>query len=164
MPSEPAIVHRAEQHYIGIAQTVTMQTFDQIADRIPDLFGWLAAHGLAPAGPPFFKLNVIDMERELQVEAGVPIAGSTAPDGEVHHGVLPAGRYLALTTAGSPDQHIAAIAGLFDWAEAEGLMLEHSETDAGSKWACRLQVLMTDPAQEPEPAKQEIENLFLLAE
>lgn len=164
MPSEPAIVHRTEQNYIGITQTVTMQTFDQVADHIPHLFAWLDARGLTPDGPPFFKLNIIDMERELQVEAGVPIAAATAPDGEVHSGVLPAGRYLALTSAGSPDAHIAAIADLFAWAEAEGLVFDRSDTEAGSSWACRLQVLMTDPSQEPDPDKQEIENLFLLAD
>ena len=164
MPSEPAIVHRAEQHYIGITRTVTMQTFDAVADRIPHLFAWLDARGLTADGPPFLKLNVIDMERELQVEAGVPIAAATMPDGEVHYGVLPAGRYLALTSVGSPDEHIAAIAGLFDWAAARGLAFDSSDTDAGSKWACRLQVLTTDPSQEPDPTKQEIENLFLLAD
>lgn len=164
MPSEPAIVHRTEQPYIGIAQKVTMQTFDQAAARIPRLFAWLEARGLTPDGPPFFKLNVIDMERELQVEAGVPIAAATRPGDDIHCGVLPAGRYLALTSIGSSDEHIAAIAGLFDWAEAQGLTLERSDSDAGSTWACRLEVLLTDPSQEPDPAKQEILNLFLLAD
>ncbi|MFC1408539.1 GyrI-like domain-containing protein [Streptacidiphilus sp. N1-12] len=163
MPSEPSIVHRPEQHYVGISETITMETFDVVADRIPHLFAWLDARGLTAVGAPFIKLNVIDMERELQVEAGVPIAAATAPDREVHCGVLPAGRYLALTSTGSPDQHIAAIAGLFDWAQGQGLTFDKSDTDAGSVWGCRLQVLMTDPSQEPDVAKHEIENLFLLA-
>lgn len=164
MPIEPVILHRTEQPYVGIAQTVTMQTFDQAAAHIPQLFAWLAARGLAPDGPPFLKLNIIDMERELQVEAGVPIAEVTTPDDTVHCGTLPAGRYLAVTTAGPPDDHIAGIAALFDWADAQGLVLERSETDAGSKWASRLEVLLTDPSQEPDLTKQEIQNLFLLAD
>ena len=162
--NEPAIVQRTEQHYVGIAENVTMQTFDAVAERIPQLFAWLDARGLTADGPPFFKLNVVDMERELQVEAGVPIAAATTTDGGVHCGVLPAGRYLALTSAGSPDDHIAAVAGLFDWAGSQNLVFDKSDTDAGSKWGCRLQVLTTDPAQEPDTTKHEIENLFLLAD
>ncbi|ACU75473.1 transcriptional activator ligand binding domain protein [Catenulispora acidiphila DSM 44928] len=164
MPIEPVILHRTEQPYIGITQTITMQTFDQATAHIPQLFAWLDARGLAPDGPPFLKLNIIDMERELQVEAGVPIADGTTPDDTVHCGTLPAGRYLALTTVGSPDEHIAGIAALFDWADAQGLVLERSETDAGSKWAGRLEELLTDPSLEPDPNKQEIQNLFLLVD
>jgi effector-binding domain-containing protein len=144
MSSEPSILQRSEQHYVGITETVTMQTFDVVTDRIPDLFAWLDARGLTPAGAPFVKLNVIDMERELEVEAGVPIAAATTPDGEVHCGVLPAGRYVTLTSAGSQDEHIAAIAGLFNWAEAQELVWDKADTDAGQTWGCRLQVLRTD--------------------
>jgi hypothetical protein len=34
-----------------------------------------AARGVAPAGPPFWKYNVVDMQRELEVKAGVAVAG-----------------------------------------------------------------------------------------
>jgi hypothetical protein len=68
------IVDRPDQPYVAVRRTITMQTFPEIADRLPGLFGWLAERGIAPAGPPFFRYLVIDMERELDVEAGVPVA------------------------------------------------------------------------------------------
>jgi hypothetical protein len=59
-------------------------------------FAWPGGHGVAPAGPPFFKYSV-DMMRELEVEAGVPVAAAVDGDDQVVSGVLPAGRYATLT-------------------------------------------------------------------
>jgi len=164
MSDGPKIVHRTEQPYVGIRETITMSTFNVVADRIPELFAWLAARGLAPAGAPFFKYNVIDMERELEVEVGIPIATAVEPDGDVLYGTLPAGRYVAFTSVGSSDDHIAAVADMFDWAAELELTFDMSDTDAGSTWACRLQVLNTEPALEPDVTKHETENLFRLAD
>ena len=106
MPAVPEIVTRAEQPYVAIRARVTMAELGGLAARFPDVFGWLAARGLAPAGPPFFKYNVIDMMRELEVEAGVPVVAAVAGDGEIVSGVLPAGRYatsfIRVTPASSP--------------------------------------------------------------
>src|SRR5262245_41741099 len=70
----PIIVERAEQPYVGIRGLVTMPTIGAIADRIPEVFAWLGARGIEPAGAPFLKYNLIDMARELEIEAGVPVA------------------------------------------------------------------------------------------
>jgi hypothetical protein len=74
MSAAPEIVTRAEQPYVAIRARVTMTALGGVADRLPEVFGWLGVHGLAPAGPPFFKYNFVDMARELEVEAGVPVA------------------------------------------------------------------------------------------
>lgn len=70
MQSEPSTTERSEQPYVAVRATVTMATIGAIADRIPDVLTWLAAHGATAAGAPFLKYNVIDMEQELEVEAG----------------------------------------------------------------------------------------------
>ncbi len=44
-----------------------MQTFAEVADRMPEVFGWLAARGIQPVGAPFFRYDVVDMERQLTV-------------------------------------------------------------------------------------------------
>ena len=76
----PQIQQRETQPYPGIRMAVTMQSFPEAVDReIPELFGWLARHGITPAGPPFIRYHVIDMENELQVELGVPVAGEGRP-------------------------------------------------------------------------------------
>jgi hypothetical protein len=50
---------------------------------------------------------VIDMDRGLEVEVGVPVAAGVDGDGQVLAGVLAPGRYASLRYAGHPD-------GLFD--------------------------------------------------
>ena len=49
MPIRPSIVERPEQPYVAISGLVTMQTVGAIADRLPEVFVWLAEHGLCRA-------------------------------------------------------------------------------------------------------------------
>jgi effector-binding domain-containing protein len=163
MPIRPSIVERPEQPYMAIRGLVTMQTVGAIADRLPEVFVWLAEHGLQSTGAPFFKYNLIDMERQLEVEVGVPVAAAAEGDGEVRAGVLPAGRYATLTHVGHPDELVGVTAALLDWAARQGLRWDMSETDGGQRWGCRLEVYHTDPAEEPDMRKWETELAFRLA-
>jgi effector-binding domain-containing protein len=97
MSSAPEIETRAEQPYVAVRAKVTMGEIAAFARRFGEVFGWLDGHGLVPAGPPFFKYNVIDMARELEMEAGVPIAAAIGGDDQMVSWVLPAGRYATLT-------------------------------------------------------------------
>jgi effector-binding domain-containing protein len=164
MPMAPSIVERAEQPYVAVSGLVTMQTVGAIADRLPEVFGWLAARGLEPAGAPFFKYDLIDMERQLEVEVGVPVAAAATADGEVLAGVLPAGRYATGTHVGHPDGLVEATAALLDWAAEQGLAWDVTETPEGQRWRCRLEVYKTDPAEQPDMSKWETELLFRLAD
>jgi effector-binding domain-containing protein len=164
MPREPSIVERAEQPYVAVSGLVTMQTIGAIADRLPEVFGWLGARGLEPAGPPFFRYNLIDMERQLEVEVGVPVAVATAADGEVLAGVLPAGRYAAVTHVGHPDGLVEATAALLAWAAEQGLAWDMTETPEGQRWGCRLEVYKSDPDEQPDMSRWETELLFRLAD
>jgi effector-binding domain-containing protein len=164
MPAAPRIVERAEQPYVAVSGRVTMQTIGAIADRLPEVFAWLGARGLEPAGAPFFKYDLIDMERQLEVEAGVPVAAAAAGDGEVVAGVLPAGRYASLTHVGHPDELVEATTALLDWAAQQGLAWDMNETPEGQRWGCRLEVYKTDPAEQPDMSKWETELLFRLAD
>jgi effector-binding domain-containing protein len=92
-----------------------------VADRIPEIFGSLGARGIAPAGPPFFRYHVIDMEGQLQVEAGVPVASAVEDDNDIRARTLPAGRFAVMTHSGAPDTLMAATASLLEWADARGL-------------------------------------------
>ena len=159
---EPSIVARTEQPYVAIKGFVTMDTFGAIADRLPELFGWLDARAIAPTGPPFFKYDVIDMERQLEVDAGVPIATVIEGEGDVFADILPAGRYATLTHVGHPDELIDVTRDLLAWADAHDLAWDVAETSAGQRWGCRLEVLKTNPAEEPDMAKWETELVFRL--
>jgi effector-binding domain-containing protein len=156
------IVDRPAQPYVAVRRTITMQTFPEIADRLPGLFGWLGERGVAPAGAPFFRYLLIDMERELDVEAGVPVAAAVDGDGEVLAGVLPAGRYAVTTHIGHPDELIAVTGAFLDEAAARGLTLDATETERGTRWGCRLELLHTNPAEQPDMNKWETKLAFLL--
>jgi effector-binding domain-containing protein len=163
-PQQPRITQRAEQPYSAIKGVVTMRTISAIADRLPEVFGWLGARGVEPAGAPFFRYNRIDMDTTLEIEAGVPLAAPVTGQGDVLAGVLPAGRYAVLAHTGHPDDLRAVTARLLDWAAAEGLAWDVRETSEGDRWGCRLESYLTDPAEQPDMAKWDMELAFRLAD
>lgn len=141
-----------------------MVAVGSIADRIPEIFGWLGARGIAPAGPPFLRYNVIDMERQLEIEAGVPVASPVESDGHVRAGTLPAGRFATLLHVGAPPTLRAANAALLDWAAERDLTWDMSQAGQAEKWGCRLEIYLTDPAEQPDPSKWETRLAFRLAD
>jgi effector-binding domain-containing protein len=164
MNVEPEVAQRAKQPYVGIAAWVTMAAVGAVADRLPEIFGWLGARGIAPAGPPFFRYHVIDMERQLLVEAGVPVVSAVSDAGDIRAGTLPAGRFAVMRHTGAPDTLAAATAVLLDWAEARGLSFDVAQTDKGEKWGCRVEFYLTDPAEQPDMTQWQTELAFRLAD
>jgi len=163
MDATPEITLRDAQPYAGISAWVTMANVGSVADRIPEIFGWLAASGNAPAGPPFFRYHVIDMERKLLVEAGVPVESPVEEDGgEVRCGTLPPGEFAVATHTGAPPTLAAATAELLEWAAARGLAFDMWPTEVGDEWACRVEFYLTDPAEQPDTSKWQTQLAFRL--
>jgi len=164
MSDEPRVEQRAEQPYAGIRIRVTMDGLPGAVDQgFPELFGWLAEHGTAPAGPPFIRYHVIDMDRELDIELGVPAAVTDTGDARVAAGVLAAGRYAVLRHTGHYDGLIASNAALQEWAAEHGVALDSWETPDGTAWRGRVEHYLTNPAEEPDPAKWEVDVAYLTA-
>ena len=87
MLTMPKIIERAEEPYVAITAKVTMREIGPSAQTLhPEVFRWLATQGIAPAGDPFFKYNVIDMERQLEIAFGVPVNAMTAGDARIRPG------------------------------------------------------------------------------
>src|SRR5258705_9988971 len=149
----PEITDRDEQPYVAIRRSVTIGNFPEVADRMPEVFGWLGQRGIGPSGPPFFRYVVIDMERELQIEAGVPVAELVPGDDTVRAGTLPAGRYATVTHVGHPQELLGVTRDLLAWAEAEHLRFDKRDEADGEHWTARLEELLTDPAEEPDMNK-----------
>jgi effector-binding domain-containing protein len=163
MPETPEIETRTEQPYVAIRAQVSMAGIAAFAVRTREVFEWLGTRGLAPAGPPFFKYNVIDMARELEMETGVPVAAAVDGDDHVVAGVLPAGRYVTVTHAGHPSELVDVTGSLLDWAEEQGLTWDMSPAEDGDRWGARLEFYLTDPAEEPDMSKWETQLAFRLA-
>jgi effector-binding domain-containing protein len=173
MLTEPEVVEFAAQPYVAIRARVTMQTMDKVLVPLhPQVFGWLAERDIPPAwraqqgadpvGLPFWKYNVIDMARELEVEVGVPVAAAVDGDDRVLAGVLPAGRYATLRYTGHPDGLIGVTAFLLEWAARQHLAFDAEPGAGGDHWAARLEVYETDP--DPDLSKWTTQLLFRLAD
>jgi effector-binding domain-containing protein len=155
---EPRIVERGEQHYVAIRGTVTREHIGQLADRLPEVFAWMAARNVTPIDAPFLRYDVIDMDGELVIEAGVPVEEPSTGEEEIVPGVLPAGRYASITHFGPFDELMDVTRVLLAWADKQNL-----EWDVdGNRWGGRLEFYRSDPRVEPDPSKWETELLFRL--
>jgi len=166
MTTSPRIVERSEQPYVAIKSVVSREEIGAAAGKLfGEVFGWLHGHGLAPAGPPFFRYDSVDMVGldGLDIEFGVPIATEVKGDGRVLADVLPAGRYASLIHRGPYDRLYDANGVLGKWMEEQGLKVEVKSSPTGDTFGCRLEVYITDPGVERDPEKWETEVAFKLA-
>ncbi|MEV6344581.1 GyrI-like domain-containing protein [Actinoplanes sp. NPDC051851] len=161
---EPTIVQCAEQPYVGRRESIRMTEFARVADHLPTMFAGLARRGVPVAGAPFFRYRMIDMAAEMVVEAGIPVAGPVTVAAPDFTDTLPAGRYATVSHVGHPDQLMAVTARLLDWARHNGLTWDMTPTPTGELWGCRIEMLMTSPAEQPDMHKWETVLLFKLAD
>jgi len=163
MAPQPVVLERTPQRYVGITSSVPMRELgEQLPPVIPEVLGWLAARGIAPVGPAFWKYNVIDMDAELEMEVGVPVADEVSGDDRVHPGVLPGGRYAVAHYVGHPDGLEAATGELLAWAETEGLSWDTTEADGETRWGARLEEYLNGPDDQPDMDKWETDLVFRL--
>jgi DNA gyrase inhibitor GyrI len=166
MSQQPQIQQRPAQPYAGIRVRVPMDGIAAAVDQaFPELFGWLGEQAIAPGGPPFIRYHVIDMMRELEIELAVPAEvtdDATAGHGSrVRAGLLPGGRYAVLRHVGPYDGLVASNAALQAWAGQRGVTFDTWDTDRGSAWRGRVEHYLTNPAEEPDPAKWEVDVAYL---
>jgi effector-binding domain-containing protein len=155
----PTVETRMAQPYAAIPVKVRMEELGSVVPPLTgQVFDWLGARGISPAGPPFWRYVVIDMDAELELETGVAIASSSDGATQVRTGVLPAGRYATVTHTGHPDTLVSATRDLLDWAAEQGL-----EWDAdGNTWGCRLEEYLSDPAEVPDMSQWQTRLAFRL--
>ncbi|NHC12406.1 GyrI-like domain-containing protein [Motilibacter deserti] len=159
----PYIVERGEQAYVGTARDVRMDTIGEIADRLPELLGRLAARDVPLAGAPFLRYLVFRADGTLRVEAGVPVPGPVDVGDGFYAGALPGGRYAASEHVGHFDGLADATERLLAWGEEQGLAWDRVAAADAEEWACRLESYETDPRQEPDPGRWRTGLLMRLA-
>jgi effector-binding domain-containing protein len=159
------IERRAAQPYAAIAVRATMDGLAGAVDQgFPELFGWLAAHDIPVAGPPFIRYLVIDMAAELQIELAVPVSAEISDSEHIRPEVLPAGQYVTLRHTGPYDGLVASNAALQQWARQEGIKFDTWDTPEGTAWRARVEHYLTNPAAEPDPANWEVDVAYLVLE
>lgn len=147
MEETPTVETRTDQPYVAIPVSVRMEDLGPVVPPLTGrVFHWLSERGMSPAGPPFWRYVVIDMDAELEIETGFPVANMVEGDEQIQAGVLPAGDYATVVHTGHPDTLVTATRDLLDWAQKENL-----EWDAdGRTWGCRLEEYLSDPAEVPD--------------
>jgi predicted DNA-binding transcriptional regulator YafY/effector-binding domain-containing protein len=76
---------------------------EEIGGVYGEVMGLLGQQGVQPAGAPFAIYHNMDM-KDLDVEAGFPVAGPFKAGGRVRQGVIPGGRTVVAVHKGPYDQ------------------------------------------------------------
>jgi effector-binding domain-containing protein len=165
MLTPPSLEDRPAQPYAAINVRVSMREIGStVPPLLPEVFGWLAQHGVDTAGPPFFRYLVIDMAGDLEIEAGVPVVTHIVGDEQVRSGEFPAGRYATAVHTGPPADLVNATAELLAWAEANGVGWQTADSPAGEVWGGRAEFYLTDPGDEPDMTKWQTQLAFLTSD
>lgn len=117
-----------------------------------ELYGYAARKGAMPDGPPFARYPSVSDER-VEVEAGVVVPSAIAGEGRVEASELPAGDAAVTVHIGPYESMHEAYAAIEAWMQANG------RTAGGAPW----ETYLSDPGQEPDPAKWRTEITWPLA-
>jgi effector-binding domain-containing protein len=160
---EPRIETRSAQPYAAIASTTSMRDGgfgDVIDSSLPTVLEHLASIGVEPVGPPLVIYRVIDMDGDLEIEVGWPVASEIEPGDRVGTGTLAAGRYVIGRHVGPFDGLENANAELQDWAEGQGVEWAMH----GDHWDARYESYLSDPQTEPDPSAWRTDILYRVAD
>lgn len=163
MITKPKLDHRPEQPYVGIRTQVKPSQFKKIIPQFLDeIFAWLARQGIQPSSAPFMRYYVIDMAGEMDVEIGVPVTTSIQSGTDrITPAALPAGHYASVIY-----RDVSGIAGnraLVEWARDNGIRWDRWDDPKGDAFRCRIEIFLTDPAEQPDRKKWETEVAIKLA-
>ena len=172
MPETPHLEDRPAVPYVAIAGAGTGEAaLRAFADTsFPALFGWLAAHGAAPAAPPFFRFYDFVPDGPFDVEVGVTTTTPLArvEDGAVRLGELPAGRYAVHVHAGAYTADDERWAGrdlpaahrhMDEWAQREGATWATSK----GRWSASIECYLVGPGDTADVASWRTEIAKLVA-
>ncbi|MGI2327539.1 GyrI-like domain-containing protein [Planococcus sp. YIM B11945] len=161
--TEPVVEMRPEQPYAGIAIQATLAEWGKVNELIEEIFKWLVAKELEPAGALFYRYWIIGNEEEqFHVEVGVPIERMIVGDERVIASSLPGGAYVTALHHGHPDGLDQSFAELEKWAQKEGLELDKRYEGETEIWNGRFECYLSDPSIEPDLNRWEIQLSFLL--
>jgi hypothetical protein len=157
----PSVADKPARHCVGIRVVTPFRGMLAVRDKLmAELYSWLDERDIA-FGLTFFRLHVVDMEGPMDIEVGVVTDEPVRGDGRIRAGVLPAGRYAALTYI---NHALRANRTLQDWARQQGLVPDRTGSPAGDRFGCRYEAYLTDPRSERMKTRWRIELAIRLAD
>ena len=157
----PATVVQPDRHCVGIRVVTPFRGMFAVRDQLmEEVYHWVDEQAVA-YGHTFFRLHVVDMEGPMDVEVGVITDEAVPGQGRIRAGVLPAGRYAALTYV----NHGRRANGMLrDWIQEQGLTMDCAPSPAGERFGCRYEAYLTDPRSERMKTRWRTELAIRLAD
>jgi hypothetical protein len=161
--TQATIDERPEQQYMGIRTQTPFKGMFTVVDKhlFKELRAWMKQECVEPVGSPFLRYHVIDMEGEMDIEVGFPVATVLPGNGRVCPGVMPAGRYASLVYI---NNGYTGNSVLTRWCIENGLARDQWDTPKGDAFRARYERYLTDPKIEPLKTKWEVEVAIKLAD
>ena len=163
MVSKPKVYERPDEHYMGIRVQTPFKGMFTLIDKhlLKEVRAWLQQEDVEPAGRPFFRYYVINMEGEMDVEVGIPVATPLSGNGRIRPNVLPGGRYASLIYVGTGYTGSGA---LTRWALENGIAFDQWDVPNGTAFRARYERYLTDPKIQPLKSKWECEVAIKLVD
>jgi effector-binding domain-containing protein len=157
---EPALEFREEQPCVAIP--VPINEWGRANALVPEVLNWMSQHGIAPAGPLFYRYRVVGgMDEPSDLEIGFPVAEEVIGDDRVRPGVIPAGIYATLVHHGHPDSLHETCAALESWAGKQGVTFAQRDHNGRAIWKGRYEFYLSSPADQPDPTSWTTEVAYL---
>ncbi|MDY6892214.1 MAG: MerR family transcriptional regulator [Chloroflexota bacterium] len=121
MPAYEVVIKKAHPQMFALVRDV-LPTYGDIGQLYGEIFAHIGKHGVAPMGPPMAIYHDAEYrERDVDVEAAVPVGGSEPDAGRVSLRELPAVEQLACVVhVGAFDGIDQAYNALMTWIETNG--------------------------------------------
>lgn len=154
---------RPDEPYMGIRTRTPFKGMFTVVDKhlFKELRAWMKEEGIEPAGAPFLRYHVIDMDGEMDIEVGIPVASVVKGNGRVCPGVLPRGRYANLIYI---NNGYTGNGALTRWGIENGLTFDQWDAPKGTAFRSRYERYLTDPKIQPLKTKWEVEVAIKLAD
>lgn len=164
MTTAPKVQFHDEQYYVAIRTKVKMSDIPAILPPlIPEVFQWVEKNNITQSGPCFFRYLSYDSDDQLLVDVGVSTQTQAKGDGRVIPGSFPAANYVTVTYTGDYKELCHVHMALESWMKENGVK-EGSQKVDGKEYGARTEFYITDPQEEPDPAKWQTDVSILLAD
>jgi len=152
MPDYQVVIKKVEPQTIASIRAV-LPTYGDLGQLYGEIFGYLGSQGITkPAGPTIFICHDSEYkEKDVDVEAGVPIAAAIPGSGRIKVYDLPGMEEAACTIYQGPYENIGeAYNAIMAWTESNGYQITGPDRE----------LYLTNPADTNDPNQYVTEIQF----